>query len=120
MNIAIIGTGSIAEAHAKAIQEIQDAELCAVVSRSKDKGTAFLESQGVSNGEVYSSASELADGPSIQLVIIGSPDGLHFGQTKVCLEAGKHVLIEKPMTLEVTEAEALAKIAIATPKQNPT
>jgi predicted dehydrogenase len=112
LKIGIIGVGTIALAgHIPSIQQTGAAELVAVLSRDKQKATDILTERGLDEALIYDDIQSFVNDSSIQLVVISSPDGLHYEQAKACLEAGKHVLVEKPMTLEVIEAEELARIA---------
>lgn len=111
-NIAIIGTGNIAStAHAPAIAAIPETRLTAVLSRNEESGTEFLRQHGTPEAKVYTKLADLAVDPGVDLVIVTSPDFLHYEQARACLEAGKHVLLEKPMTLEAQQAEELATLA---------
>ena len=111
LGIGIIGTGNIASSgHGPAIGQVDGAKLVAVLSRSLQDGKAFLSKMG-SAGRAYDDVKAFLHDDEIQLVIITSPDGLHYEQAKRCLVAGKHVLVEKPMTLEVHEAEELTRLA---------
>lgn len=111
-NIALIGTGNIAgTGHAPAIATMSDTELTAVLSRNDASGSTFLRQYGMSEAKIYTRLEDLAADPTIELIIVTSPDFLHYEQARVCLEAGKHVLLEKPMTLEVAQAEELARLA---------
>jgi len=60
---------------------------------------------------IYRSFIELLANPEIELVIINTPDHLHYGMTKEALLAGKHVVTEKPFTLSVEEADELIEVA---------
>ena len=60
---------------------------------------------------IYRSFAELLANPEIELVIVNTPDHLHYGMTKEALLAGKHVVTEKPFTLSVEEADELIELA---------
>jgi len=110
--IGIIGLGGIAStAHAPAIATIPEAWLAAVLSRNNIKGQEFLAKHNALQGTAYDSLESFVADPNINLVIVCSPDGLHFEQAAACLNAGKHVLLEKPMTLKIEEAEELVNLA---------
>jgi len=111
MNIGIIGTGNIANTgHAPAIKAIKEANLMAIVSRDKQSAQKFADGYGF-DAKIYDNLGDFLSARNVELVIITSPDGLHYEQAKACLSAGKHVLLEKPMTLEVHESEELIRIA---------
>lgn len=111
MNIGIIGTGNIANTgHAPAIKALKNLDLVSVLSRDIESAKKFAESHSFSL-KLYDKSEDFVSDQDLQLVIITSPDGLHYEQAKACLQAGKHVLLEKPMTLEVVESEELIKLA---------
>lgn len=112
VRIGIIGTGNIAAtAHAPAIAAIPEATLVAVLSRDQITGSDFLQKHGDGGGDAYTTLENFVADPNIDLVIICSPDRLHFEQAKACLLAGKHVLLEKPLTTSESEAAELVQIA---------
>jgi predicted dehydrogenase len=77
----------------------------------------ILQRKSDSSGKRYGyihvarSYSELLNDPGIELLIVNTPDHTHFEFTKNALEAGKHVIVEKPFTLTVAEGEKLIKLA---------
>ena len=114
LKIGIIGLGGIADtAHAPAINDVDGAQLVAVLSRDAEKGRAFLSKHNPPDGTVITSLEDFVSNSDTDLVIICSPDGLHYEQTKACLEAGKHVLAEKPMTTSTDQAKELVELASA-------
>lgn len=112
IGIGIIGTGGIASTgHAPAINNVDGVSLVSVLSRNNERGHAFAQSNNAPTAKVHTILNDFVNEKEIDLVIICSPDALHAEQAKTCLQAGKHVLVEKPMTLEVTEAEQLKELA---------
>lgn len=112
MNIGIIGTGNIAKtAHAPVIINANNLKLTAVLSRSVNHGAEFIRALNCNNPCIYTDINSFVKNESIELVIICVPDGLHFKYAKACIEAGKHVLLEKPMSLEVNNCNELINLA---------
>lgn len=112
VRIGIIGTGNIADsAHAPAIASVQSAELVSVLSRDKKVATDFLLKHNAVDGVAHTSLSSFVEDPRSELAIICSPDGLHFEQASACLQAGKHVLLEKPLAISEAEASRLVKLS---------
>jgi len=62
--------------------------------------------------KVVRTADEIFKDPEIDLVLVNTPDHTHFSYTKAALEAGKHVVVEKPFIHEVSEGEALIELAL--------
>lgn len=99
---AIIGAGSIAKAFAKGLQASETGVLTAVGSRSLDKATGFTEEFG---GKPYGSYQEAVSADDVDAVYIALPHTGHEEWTIKTAEAGKHVLCEKPFTLDLASAE---------------
>lgn len=81
--------------------------LAAIVDPDPKAARSAAETYGV---RAASFEDVLAD-PAIDAVSLASPAGLHFAQAKAAIEAGKHVYVEKPLALDVKEAEALCALA---------
>ena len=95
----IIGLGLIADFHAQAIQAISGAKgtLVACCSRSAEKAKAFAEKY---NCRGYADLGDFLAHPGLDIVSICSPSGAHLDTALAAAEAGKHVIVEKP--LEIT------------------
>ena len=81
-------------------------ELTAIVERHKNDSR-----EKYSQSKLYRSVEELCADKSIQLIIVNSPSYLHFEHAKAAILAGKNVLVEKPFTISVKEAEELIALA---------
>jgi D-xylose 1-dehydrogenase (NADP+, D-xylono-1,5-lactone-forming) len=79
-------------------------DVVAVGSRDRDRGEAFAAEHGI--GRVHGSYEELLADPEVEAVYIPLPNSLHVPWSVRALEAGKHVLCEKPLTRRVADAEA--------------
>ncbi len=103
--IAIIGCGTIANTHAPAYNECEDAELVYAIDIIPEKAKAFAEKYGIPNTETdYHKV--LADS-NVDAVSVCLPNNLHCPVTIDALKAGKHVLCEKPIALNLKEALAM-------------
>jgi scyllo-inositol 2-dehydrogenase (NADP+) len=112
INTAIIGFGLSGQAfHAPFILSNPGFKLCSIVTSQKSENRRFKDVKFTANFE------EILRDPSIELVIIATPDFLHFEQAKKALLAGKHVIVEKPFTTNSQQAEELIKISHKTGKQ---
>ncbi|CAA9301655.1 MAG: hypothetical protein AVDCRST_MAG61-1050 [uncultured Friedmanniella sp.] len=106
----ILSTGHIASVLAKDLALLPDeAELVAVGSRSADKAAAFAQEYGFRRS--HGSYAELAADPDVDVVYIASPHNDHFPSAKLCLEGGKSVLVEKPLTVRPEQGEELLALA---------
>ena len=105
----ILGTGSIANQFAKGLRDTPDAEIRAVGSRTEDAAEEFAGSFGIARH--YGSYAELATDPEVDVVYVATPHPFHEANVMLCLGAGKHVLCEKPMTVNAVQAERLVTLA---------
>jgi len=112
MNIATIGTGSIADAVLAAIGQLEDVTCTAMYSRKKETAQPLASKYGV--GTIYTDLDSLFADPNIDLIYIASPNSLHYEQSYQALHHGKHVVCEKPFTS--TKQEAANLIALAKEK----
>ncbi len=109
MNWGVLGPGSIAQTFAEAISQSEHGKLTAVASRSVERGQAFAKTYNVPT--VYTSYEDLVNDPNIDIIYIATPHSFHYPQAKLCLEAGKHVLLEKPSTINTQQIQILTKLA---------
>jgi predicted dehydrogenase len=105
----ILGPGRIARTFARDLRLVPGAELTAVGSRSPERADEFARELGFA--AAYGSYEELLADASVDAVYVASPHGLHVDHVTAALEAGKHVLCEKPITLRTADAEALFALA---------
>ncbi len=92
--------------HAPLLQSVSGFHISKIVQRKEP--TAAKAIPGVA---VVKTVDEVWDDPSIELVIVNTPNDTHFEYTLKALEAGKHVVVEKPFTITTQEADALIALA---------
>ncbi|MEM8768181.1 MAG: aldo/keto reductase [Pseudomonadota bacterium] len=105
----ILGTGNIARTFARAADQSSRNELVAVGSRTQDQARAFADKQ--SGAVAAMSYAELLQAPEVDAVYVATPHPTHAGLTIAALEAGKHVLCEKPLGLNHAEVMAMVDAA---------
>ena len=106
---AIISTGDYADDRgAPAINRAQGAELVAVCSRDQGRGEAFAQKHGAKTA--YTAIEDVLSDSRVDAVYITSPHHLHAPYTTMAANAGKHVLVEKPLSLNVAEGLAMVKV----------
>lgn len=111
INIALIGYGFVGKTfHAPLIQSIEGLTLAVVSSRDEEKVKRDLP-----NVLVVATPEEAIQHPDVDLVVIASPNATHAPLAALALNAGKHVVVDKPFTLDMQEASEL--IALADEKQ---
>ena len=111
MKWGILATGTIARKFADTVNHMDpEAEkLIACASRNLEHGKAFAEKYGIP--KVYGSYGEMMTDSEVEAVYIATPNNLHYENCRMCLEAGKHVLCEKPFTLSTEQAQELFDLA---------
>jgi predicted dehydrogenase len=107
----ILGPGRIAHRFAQALEAVEGARLQAVASRSAERAQDFARQYAVP--DAYDSDEALAADPSVDAVYIATPHRYHHAQSRLCLEAGKPVLCEKPFTVNAAQAADLIELAQA-------
>ena len=106
---ATIGTSFIAEQFVTGANATGKLKLTAVYSRKNETGIAFAQKFGCSR--VYTSLQDLENDAEIQAVYIASPNSCHEEQTEFLLNAGKHIICEKPITTSAAEYKRLKTLA---------
>lgn len=114
LRLGVIGLGIMGEQYVRVYQSHPYAEVVAVASRRHERAQGTAEKFNVAKACEH--WSEITTDPDIDAVCVATPDDLHFEPTKSALDNGKHVLIEKPMTTNLAEADALVEAAEASGK----
>lgn len=109
MKFAILAPGKIAHSLAKAVSGIEGIEKYAVGSRSLERAEEFAKQWDFEKS--YGSYEELVEDKEVELVYVASPHSHHYEHAKLCLEHGKHVLVEKAFTVNANQAKELVKLA---------
>jgi 1,5-anhydro-D-fructose reductase (1,5-anhydro-D-mannitol-forming) len=102
----IIGCGDVAEHKGgPALYKAAGSELVAVMSRNADRAASFAERHGARRH--YTQVDELLADDEVNAVYVATPPNVHAEQTVLAAGAGKHVLCEKPMALNVAECRSM-------------
>lgn len=92
--------------HAPFLDSNPHFQLCTIVERSKE-----LSKERYPDATIVRSISELLDDKDIELVVINTPDSTHYEYAKMALEAGKHAIVEKPLTTNTAQAKELISLS---------
>ncbi len=111
--IALLGTGDVSDLHAEAIHEYADATLHGVWNRTPERGQAKAVKFGC---EYFDSAEALVRDPAIDAVFVLTNMETHLHYAEMALQAGKHVLVEKPTASSVDEIKSMQAAADAAGK----
>ncbi|HEY8167244.1 MAG TPA: Gfo/Idh/MocA family oxidoreductase [Candidatus Limnocylindrales bacterium] len=107
---AVIGTGFIGTVHVEALRRI-GVDVRGVLGSSPERGAQRAEALRVR--QAYPSLDALLDDETIRVVHVTSPNHLHVPQARRILEAGRHVVCEKPLAMSAVESAALVELAAA-------
>ncbi len=106
LKVAVIGCGNIAPVHISAIQSLENAELYAVCDTNRERADKFAEKYGAK--AVYDYEKVLGD-PAVDVVHICTPHWLHGPMAIAAADTGKHIFLEKPAGLTVSEIESIVE-----------
>jgi predicted dehydrogenase len=105
----IIATGWVSDNFAEATKLVPEAKLAAVGSRSRESADAFGDRHGIPKR--HATYEDLVADPEVETVYVGTPHNFHHAHTLMALDAGKHVLCEKPLAVNAAEAGEMIQVA---------
>lgn len=109
VRVAVVGTGEWGKNHVRTFAQLKGARLVTVCDLEETRlASVRAQYPGVSTTTRF---DEVLRDSSVEAVIIASFASAHFEQARQALDAGKHVLVEKPMTLKASEAEELVRVS---------
>lgn len=107
VRVGLIGFGLAGQAfHAPMIRGVRGMELACVLERHTDNAK-----QRYPDVRIARSLDEMLSDKTINLCVVATPNDTHYSYGKACLEAGRHVVVDKPLTPTLAEAEELARLA---------
>jgi predicted dehydrogenase len=104
IHIGIIGGGNISDTHARAARGIDGVDIAAIHGTNQEKTARLAQAYG---GTVYKDLAAFFDHKPMQIVLIGSPSGLHAEHGIAAARSGLHVLTEKPIDITTERVDAL-------------
>jgi predicted dehydrogenase len=105
----ILGPGNISKKFATGLDSVPDAKIMAVGSRNLKRANEFADAFNIPTA--YDSYEALVADPNVDVIYIGTPHSFHKEHTLLCLNAGKHVLCEKPFAINTAEASEMIAAA---------
>ena len=106
--LGIIGAGVIGEFHAKAVSALDNCQLAAVL----DTNAAAAEAFGATHGcQAFTDIKQFLNHPDLDVVTICTPSGSHLDPALAAIEAGKHLIIEKPLEITLERCDAIIEAA---------
>jgi len=114
LGVGVIGTGWVAGSHINAFEANPHTEVRAIVSRDKARARAKAQEHRLAKCREYDRLEEMLDDPAIHIVSICTPHHLHVRQAIAAAQAGKHLVLEKPVALDLAglrELQAAVRVA---------
>jgi predicted dehydrogenase len=105
IGVGLVGSGFISAIHHESFRSVPEAEVRAVASTSIERVRPFAEARGIPRW--YVDYRQMFASPEIDLVVIGIPNYLHCEAVLAAAEAGKHVVLEKPMAMNLDECDRM-------------
>jgi len=109
IKVGVIGTGFIGPAHIEALRRLGNVDVIALAEGSPELAKSKAEALGIE--KCYGDYKQLLKDKQIQSVHICSPNYLHYEMAKAALQAGKHVICEKPLAVSAAQAQELVELA---------
>src|SRR5262249_18018570 len=109
LKTAVFGTGFMGRVHTEGIRRLGHVEVAAVAASRDEKARKFGDDVGIAR--TTGDYRTLLNDREIDAVHICTPNALHFPMAKAAMEAGKHVLCEKPLAVSVSEGKKLVELA---------
>lgn len=106
LRAGVIGVGHLGQHHARHYATLPGVTLAGVCDASADRAKLIADRHGV---QAWTNLAELL--AQVDLVSVAAPTSAHFAAAKACLDAGKHVLVEKPIAVSSAEARELVELA---------
>jgi predicted dehydrogenase len=111
IGVAVVGTGFGEKIHIPGFQAHPHTQVAAVYHRDIAQAKAIAQSHNIP--QACDRLEDILALPDVEAVSISTPPFLHYEMAKLALQAGKHLLLEKPTTLSATEARELYQLAVA-------
>src|SRR5215472_4067713 len=107
VRLGIIGSAFVSSLHAEALSEVPEAEVLAVSSPTKGHAEAFADRWQIPS--FTTDYRKILDRKDIDAVVVGIPNDLHREVVVAAADAGKHIILEKPMAHTLDDADAMLK-----------
>jgi predicted dehydrogenase len=106
LGVAIVGCGLIARFHARALKEVPGTRLLALVSRSPANARKLNDEEAL-GCDLYTDLAPVLARRDVQIVIVTTPSGAHLEPAVAAAEAGKHVVVEKPLEITLERCDRI-------------
>ncbi len=107
LGVGIVGTGWVAPEYFKAFTKNPRTRVRAICSRVKERGEAKAKEFGLKHAEIYTDYQRMLESSDISIIALGSPNFLHAEHTIQAAKAGKHIVVEKPVALNLQDLKEM-------------
>lgn len=108
LRIGFVGTGWVADVHARSLTKLPGITLAAMYNHHLPKAEAFNQKRAGGMARCYDDWRRMLETEQLDAVYVGLPPGAHVGQTELAAERGCHLMLEKPIALTLDRAESIA------------
>ncbi|HXK02306.1 MAG TPA: Gfo/Idh/MocA family oxidoreductase [Verrucomicrobiae bacterium] len=115
VRVGVVGLGTMGDQYTRIYQAHPLAEVTAVADPKPERVEEFGNKYAVAGR--YADIGQMLDAGAVDAVCVATPDFAHYAAVKAALEAGKHVLCEKPFTTDLGEADRLLELSRSRPRQ---
>ena len=117
INWGIIGLGNIANAHLKSFEILDNCKLAGIASKDYENLENFRKKTSIKNILCFNNYEDLIKNPEIDIIYITLPNSLHYEWINKCIDNGKNILVEKPITENFSQIEKIKKNLIKQEKK---
>jgi len=112
VRMGVIGLGIMGESYVRVYGSYHHSEVTAICDSNDDRLQQIGDKYGLNTR--YTRVDDLVANPNVDAVCVATPDFVHYEPVKKALLAGKHVIVEKPLTISIDEADDLVRLQKAT------
>jgi len=105
VRVGLVGSQFVSSIHFEALRSLAGTEVVAVASATETHARGFAERHGIRRW--FTDFRKMYELPDLDLVVLGLPNDLHWEATVAAAAAGKHVVCEKPLCLNLAEADRM-------------
>ncbi|MGB5498456.1 MAG: Gfo/Idh/MocA family oxidoreductase, partial [Maribacter sp.] len=105
VSVGLVGSQFISSIHAEALKTVPEAEIIAVMSPTKGNAKKFASKHGIPH--YFTNLDEMLAMEEIDMIVIGAPNSLHCEIALKAARAGKHMVVEKPLCMNLAEADLM-------------
>ncbi len=107
IRIGIVGSGFVASLHAQGLRQVPDVEIVATAARDAEHAWVFARTFGIRHA--FIDYKDMLEGDLVDAITVACPNDLHYEVTQAAAAAGKHVLVDKPMALNLSQCEGMIR-----------